>query len=105
MPDEIIKLQNVHVQTSTVCASESISNANIQGEQGFVDNLQWGHPFLCFFFLAFYCCLRTFTSVWDFQFSVAANQYTSNPVSPNLPGPRAQASLAKETEDSGNEKW
>ena len=57
------------------------------------------------FFLAFYRCLRTFTSVWDFQFSVAANQYTSNPVSPNLPGPRAQASLAKETEDSGNEKW
>ena len=40
MPDEIIKLQNVHVQTSTVCASESISIANIQGEQGFVDNLQ-----------------------------------------------------------------
>ena len=40
MPDEIIKQQNVHVQTSTVCASESISNANIQGEQGFVDNLQ-----------------------------------------------------------------
>ena len=40
MRDEIIKLQNLHVQTSTVRASEPISNANIQGERGFVDNLQ-----------------------------------------------------------------
>ena len=59
---------------------------------------------ISFFFLAFSRYLRTFTSVSDFHCFVAANQYTSNPASPNLHGPGAQASLAKETEDSGNEK-